>query len=87
MYIIVHWMVLCVSIQIPETSKPNMWCHVLEAFKKVIGVNASEIQLNLCMHFLKFFRYGYLNTSDSLSKELLQKLNRVKVIKDNKGHA
>lgn len=67
----------------------NLTCDVtyLKAFKKVIGVNASEIKLNLCMHFLKFFRYGYLNTSDRLSKELLQKLNRVKVIKDNKGHA
>lgn len=29
------------------------------AFKKVIDVNVSEIELNLCMHFVKSFMYGY----------------------------
>lgn len=38
------------------------------------------------MHLIKSFMYGYLNTSDRLSRELLQKLNRMKVMKDNKDH-
>lgn len=29
-------------------------------FKKVFDVNVLEIELNLCMYFVKFFMYGYL---------------------------
>ena len=81
MYITVHWMMFCVFIQVSL-----LWCHVLQSFLKVIGVNVSEIQLNSCMHLVKSFMPGYLYTSDRLSKGLFQKLNRMKVIKDYKGH-
>lgn len=54
-------MAFCVFIQIPETSKPKHYdVTYFRAFKKVFDVNVSEIELNLCMHFVKSFMYGYL---------------------------
>ena len=48
------------SFKYPKQVSLNiMMSRTLRAFKKVIDVNVSEIELNLCMHFVKSFMYGY----------------------------